>query len=545
MSKSEFIKIRNAENMAQTLADSMLSDSMRSNFYFRRYFKSKKTNKSSYFKRDVELLKPKTFDKLIRRDIQYFVVGEDNPLGGFSLDVSDKAKAKISGIIPSDHGIHAIEIEAGKKNSEVPLVEGGKYNGQIEIKYNWHHIPRASSQQFFKGADHITKSLFKKKQKELTMDMLDSLESVSLLMYAMDSEIFLTLTDYLAMYKVSKADNELADYYGAKFGRADTLINCIRKYKLSKLSNPQLFISLAKKYYPKTKLDSIKVFQNDLPYVWRTLTTFAQDSSNAENIKLDLLFKDFKTILTRINKRLELNTDAEISIAKPFWTTKQYFWITVSPSINYQAFNIYGTQSNGTPVPAKSFEPFFTPQIAIWGQWLQVYKYSARLFRLGADLFYGNNLSEYSEVKYYERDTLLVEQSGNLVIKESVTSGIFRKQETDKKYKLYGNFHAEYYLLPRKNLLPGLNFKVSYLKGGISPSDVYRLRVQIGTILNLLNKEKDKPVISILPYMRYSNVLNEKIKDGDGLRTLTAKEKFIVGITIGLPIKGLTFEKDE
>lgn len=497
------------------------------------YFKTASPNNSRY-----GIVNSGTFNKIVKKDLQFIILGEDSPIAGFSLDVSDKTKAKISGRLPTKKGIHTLELEGGQKDSDISLFEKGKYNGQLELKYNWHYIPFKSAYRYQNKAHAAVDPLFKIRINELNEQMIDSAKVLAYFLHHYDQDIFEVLTKK-PRTKIEEADTGITNQYPVNPDGAPaiqiTASDVLDPSNLSAVSlNQELYVSLAKKYFPEVAVSA----HPSEPNITAIIVPGAV-------CKIDVLSKDFKHLLARLARRKELTNDAEMAIADPFWGRKRLFWFTFSPSVNYQAYNIYGKDENGVMLKAKSTEPFFTPKLAAWISSYTVYEQAGLLFRFGAELVYGNNLKEFTEVKYYVRDTLQAEGNGNVVIEEEVVTGIFRKPESSKKSKLYTNIHAEYYILPKKTFIPGFNVKLSYMREGILSTTPYRLRLQGGFVFTLLNKEKDKPLLSILPYARYDNLLDETVKEGDVERYRTGRDKLSIGIVLGLPIKGLLFIKEE
>lgn len=477
--------------------------------------------------KNIRVVSNETFNKIVKKDLEFIILGEESPLAGFSLDVSDKTKAKIVGKVPAKTGIRTIELEAGQKDNDIPLFEGGKYAGQLELKYNHHYIPFASRYSYVKKANAVADSLFKLKKIELNDRMLDSLEVVAYLLKSKDSDMY-TVATALSLEKIKEADDLTASQYGIQ-RRARPIID-----------NPAfprdttLFRSISRKYFPTIPTYPIPSTEEIRDTVQKTTS-----------YKADLLYKDLRHLLSRLVKRNQLNVEAEMAIVSPFWLNKHFRWLTFSPSVNYQAYNIYGIDKDGKMLPPKTTMPFVKGKLAIWASRYDVYKKAGYLWRLGSEFVYGHYLMDFKEVKYYVRDTLQAEGNGNTVVEESVTSGLYRLKDSRRKEKLYLNFHGEFYILPRKTFMPGFNVKMSALRDELLPTNPYRLRIQGGLVFNLLNKEKDKPVLSILPYVRYANLLGQEVKEGDQVRLMTSKEKLSIGITIGLPIKGLSFEKED
>ncbi|SOD79921.1 hypothetical protein [Spirosoma fluviale] len=107
-----------------------------------------------------------------------------------------------------------------------------------------------------------------------------------------------------------------------------------------------------------------------------------------------------------------------------------------------------------------------------------------------------------------------------------------------RRNKLYTNYYAEFYRLPRRNFVPGYSVRVAYAKNAIFGSDTDRkLRLEFGGVLNILSPDKDKAVFTIQPFIALSNLLSENVTNGKQNRAKTFSEKTNAGIRIGIPIR--------
>ena len=119
------------------------------------------------------------------------------------------------------------------------------------------------------------------------------------------------------------------------------------------------------------------------------------------------------------------------------------------------------------------------------------------------------------------------------------------KFNSQQEQKLFVNLYFEYYRLPKKDFVPGLVVKGSFMKEGILAKNRRKLRPEIGMVLNLYNKEKKNAYLTVQPYIRYDNLLRETKIVNDAVETVTVREKLGFGILIGLPIRGRMFTGED
>ncbi|GGB98349.1 hypothetical protein GCM10011325_27040 [Dyadobacter sediminis] len=463
------------------------------------------------------------FNHIIKKDMELVLVGEQSPQAGFSIDVSSKTSVKLSGRIPTNRGISTLELEAGQKENNVPIVEAGKYNGTVDLAFNRHIIVKSNTYTYLNDSPKLYQPVFEKKKLHLDKEMIDSASVLANFLEEIDINAYRVIENR-AFFKIEDADSIMINNYDGI-----EALSILRKQIVPIIFELDFYISLAKKYSTNKLLDSAK-----------TVTEVNEIIQSDTKLKLDLLVDDLKKILTRLSVRHELLKDAERDLASPLWISKHLQWFSISPTIGIKAYKVYGKDDNDVILEKPENKVFWTPKVNFWYSFYDVYKKGANLYRLGLEPIYGNNLEDYTEIKYHENDTLQFEPNGNLVIKEKTTSGLYRKKDSKSKYKVYVNYRLEFYRLPRKNFVPGYSMKFGYVKDGILAEHKRKLRFQAGLVLNLLNQEKSKPIITLQPYLLYDNLLKETVLDkGDTYRNKTALEKLGAGILIGLPIKGL------
>ncbi|TDE14837.1 hypothetical protein [Dyadobacter psychrotolerans] len=362
--------------------------------------------------------------------------------------------------------------------------------------------------------------------------MVDTAFVLATFLEIIDSEAYGVIKTSV-LPKLEDADEFVSKNYCARV-ISDDLNKSFDQRAYSGDSFDKLYVKLAKVYF--SKLDSARTV--------RDVNEFIFSGLGRRDARLDKLLTDLKDVLSRLATRDTQLSSKEIELAAPYWAKKNLQWLTISPGIGINAYKTYGRDEKNQVIDPKN-TTFLTPKVAGWYSFYSVLEKASRLYRIGIEGIVANNLKDFKEIKYYERDTLLIEPNGNAVISEETTSGIFRDQASKKGYKFIVNLRGEFYLLPKKNFIPGLSVKTGFVRSGMLETDKRRFEIQIGTIINIFNKEKNKPVLTLQPYFSMDNLLKQQEKTRQGLvRNLRGSEKLSAGMLLGLPIQGLLSVKD-
>jgi hypothetical protein len=492
---------------------------------------------SDYLKDELDsnrnLVHFNTFNKVVKRDIEFTILGDASTVSGSAIDLTSKTSAKITFRLPSKTGIITGEIEGAQKDQDIAIVTSGKFTGEVTGKMNFHLIPPINDYGVQNGSPEALRYISADIKKKMSEIMIDSVQILGLIVL----EMFATEKEYdqyvsIPYVKILEADSKLNRHYKTdEYGSAAKIV--LRPYLPISQFNFKLAIDIAKKYLTETNFDSITSMSEFRATVTKECVT--------EEKKL---FDDFRKLLSRLGKRDELTIDEEIKYASPYWTAKQLTWLTISPGITYKTYSLFGIGNDGKRLVDETM-PFFTPKVALWLSHYNIFQDKATLIRGGVEVAYGNNLKEFDEVKFHTRDTLQIEDKGDVIVKEKITDGLFRRQDSQQKYKFFFNAFIEYYLLPKKDFVPGFFVRGSYIKDGILEKNIRKLRPDIGLVLNLYNKEKKTTYLTVQPYLRYDNLLREAKLVNDQAVTVPIKDKWGYGLLVGLPIRGRIFTSED
>lgn len=473
-----------------------------------------------------------TFNRIVKKDLEYTIVGQNSPASGVSIDLSSQAKIKINGRIPTKKGVHTVELDASQKNSEIGFFENGSYTGQLEAKYNWNYIPLWNYYNILPGSDRVIEKIFREKASEISERALDTAIVIVALFrvsHVFEGSVYSALTDPYKM-KIIEADSMIKENYPFLPARRAFPILGQELWKMERLRELMPLVkTLSKKYFPD---DDVQSFET-----WDSLSVKIYKSKEIK--KEELLLSDFKKSILRLASRYENIVAAEIKAASSFWLRKNLFWFTFSPSVNYQVYQMFEKDLADTTIGKKA-SPFLTYKFSAWFSTYRVYKDVSHLLRFGVEGVLGNNYKSFNEVKFIERLVIDTDKDGNSIVKQAETLGLSRKPEVEKQYDFFVNAYLEYYRLPNENFKPGFSTRISYMRDGILIKNYRKVVIQASLVLNVLNKEKEKAIVTVLPYIRYNYFTNKSQMDAENLESFRRfGENLSIGVTIGLPIKGL------
>lgn len=163
-------------------------------------------------------------------------------------------------------------------------------------------------------------------------------------------------------------------------------------------------LRLAKGYFPNTSFERVQ----DVYDLKKVLGESADDGLKSA------LVNDYKKVLLSLVKRYSNFLAGEIKLANAFWDAKFFSWFTISPNVSYQGYRLFGKGENGEVLKNESIA-FWTPKVSLWFNKYLLFSDVAKLVRFGIEPILGNNLKDFKEVKYNERDTLQIESGGNVV----------------------------------------------------------------------------------------------------------------------------------
>jgi len=482
---------------------------------------------------ESKLISDFSFKNGLKKDMEIVLFGDQAPVSGFLLDISGKTTAKLTGRIPTKRDIWTLEIEAGQKDNNIPLFNAGKYNGVFTAGINWNSVRINKYSKLLTNADYRYTQAAKElvdyvREFNILKINAQLIDSARVMMYCIKAKPINTTGIFRVKYetKLKEADDILKSIEGFEDfdGKTFEIIN-----KEIDNSHLELYKKIALKYVSPDISDRIK----------NATTIKAVNDLIGLNVGFDmeLLVSDINKLLIRLADRPKLIADAEYNIAQPYWVKKSIRWFSISPNVSLKSYAMYGIDKNGKILEKPENKTFVDFKLTVWYNMYRVNEHSIRLARFGIEPLVGNNLKNFTEIKYKVSDTLQIEPSGNVILAESTTDGLFREKDSRITTGLFFNYRAEFYWLPTKNFVPGFSAKLGYLKDGILPMNNRKWRPQISVVLNLLNQDKTKALVTLQPYLLLDNIDKEQEEISEGvMRTLSFREKLSAGITIGLPI---------
>lgn len=469
-----------------------------------------------------DLISPKAFDKLIIQDITYTIFGDSNPIPGIKVDIS-KPEASINGILPLNTEksiLLGFDFKGGITDKNFSIFKGyTSFNTAFEFKPSFYFIPSSSSASYPPIETHkfeldVTRADIDKSTMEIRTKSED---------------------DYIAA-------NLIYNQY----------FKCVKSEKCDNITIPSLTTNqktaLIRIIKEDLKITDEKLNINNETSLILSSIPIAEMTENGK-INLNTYNKDVSTIYDGYKKKYEDRNEntwkKEIEIASRIWTQKNYFWVTISPFARTEKVNLFHTKKDGVDsLYFKNNHPFYYGLNGSANWLIVVPNKIAHYFKAGINLSRANNIASLDSFTY--NSTTPFFNSGQ-TITEKVKTGV-AYNESDLKNGFLGQVVGEYYLLPLKNLIPGV-----YISGNLNLSNLYKLNnivgrendnilfgAEGGLVFNINDRNNDKSLISICLYSRFAD-LTDKRRTNKTTNILESKDDFrernlSFGIKIGIPI---------
>jgi hypothetical protein len=473
---------------------------------------------------DSNVIPAPAFNRMIVQDITYTIVGENTPTSGLKIDVS-KPEATASGtFVPKKDWIpwdfFGVEFKGGVSDRNFNFFKGSfsSFNTAFELNTSFHFIPYWNSTKY--GSDK--EDIFRKKiiiaQNELVKRSTASL---------IDTFYVVTRLINRHLYTVKGEEESLPEEVAAEtITHKKIAIHLIRKLR----DNDSLAIS-----------DSLSLSEilNYLPPANDTHGSIDIDTYNNE---AELLYIKYKALYEGYESA---SYNKMIANASQFWTKKSYYWITASPFIKTEKVNEYYSQYEGKDSSyfKSDYHVYYGGSVYINGYWI-LPKRTAHLLRVGFSASFSNNIASLSTFNYEKTTSFFNYDS---TVTEKTESGT-AYNHSQIKTGFLKQLSVEYYLLPLQSKTPGF-----YLSTSLTHSSLYKLPDYIGRendklkwsleggpLFNIKDKEKDKPLLSLLIYFRHEDLTDKRRTDAKtNIRETWEKfnnRNLSFGIKVGIPI---------
>jgi hypothetical protein len=221
-------------------------------------------------------------------------------------------------------------------------------------------------------------------------------------------------------------------------------------------------------------------------------------------------------------------TKLELKTYKNLFTKLSIWWFTLSPNFSNTTFRLFNS-IDSTLVKDHS---------SLYGLKLSFNNYrKSNIFKSqflyisgGIELKKVNSLEELDKFSY--KKTTEIKANKNESLSDEKTGTAY-----SGKYKSGAgiDLFVEGFTMPWKQaFIPGFYAKIQYTHSEIWINKD-KIALDLGLLYNLTNSKETKSVLSIVPYVKWSNILREKdLKDYSVVTPL--HDLFSVGLRIGIPI---------
>lgn len=470
------------------------------------------------------ILDPFTFDRMIRQDITYAITGESTPITGIKLDIS-KPEGTISGMFPLKKNklkisVFSFDLKGGVSDKSFSLFKGDGYpNSAYEFKPSFHFFSNFNAGKY--GKKYDLENQIKKASVLTSNAKVDAENKILIDTIYVVTRIY---NQHLKNLKIAKPiPSEIT-------GASD------EHKKIAAVLIPKLLNQ------PNLKIDITKDWDEILKPV--TPATLKDGEIELASFN-DAIVKMFTKYQTSYEGLTEETQDKKIKNANGIWTRKKYFWVTLSPLVRTDKTNEYYTQFEGKD--SLYFKPGFRWSVggSLYANryWLTPGKVAV-LLRGGVSIMRTNNLVNLSSYNYETRSP--IHTQGTAVTQKIKTGSAYDNSDILGGYDY--QFNTELYILPLKHFIPGGYFSATISSSKLlnlpkiigRENDTFKASVEGGVVLNINNREKDKSVLSIIPYFRYED-LTDKIRTPIKTKIQETRKEFqdrnmFVGIKVGIPI---------
>lgn len=551
------------------------------------------------------ILPDEAFDRMIIQDITYAIFGETNPVSGVKADVS-KPEATISGVFSLKKGgsiLLGMDFKGGITDKNFSIFKGtNTFNTAFEIRPALHIIPARSYANYNseisiikakvelvdsksnsqKDTFEVARIIYNhhlsnfpevkdppndssnpnlnETQKAILAHLTNKLIGSNLLQFDVDDQFRQLVVEFIGFID----SVNISDAERATLNSIATLLQPTQQTKIIVGSDfPKTFdafvtVSYSESFTPRQrrvlqaliqrleKRDKFRYTTDDS--ISTILGGIAVAGKTDENINIATYNDGIVDLYQKQkDKQLDSNSklDQQIKVASPAWTSKQYFWWTISTFARTEKLNLYQTMyGDKDSTYFKQDYPFFYG-VGIAYNVLRIHPHKlAQYWKIGINASHSNNITTLSSFNYETRSDLFGYGTSKT---EKVKIGTAYNASEVKSDFLF-QVGAEYYVLPINTVFPGL-----YLSANINISSLYRLQniagrttdntqvpLEAGLVFNINNRDKDKSLLSISLYGRFEDATDRRrtsIEDGKReSRDDFQKRNLGFGIKVGIPI---------
>lgn len=456
------------------------------------------------------LIDTRSFNRMVLNDVSYTIFGENTPVSGAELDIS-KLEGKINFTFPSQSSLMwSASLKAGGTDNNFKVFTGSKPNTAVEAGLNVFYVPRLNKAWFYKRHIEIAKT---------RNDKFDT-------MLQQQKDSFYCYAYVFNLHVGPDSDLQYVDKIECK--------NSLNKGMLKEIVRT-IF-----------KNDSV-MNVNHIDSIFKFIPLFDSEDKTNKPLNVDLVdkFLELEKRYTR-KKRFDLieaeMMDAKIANVSDFWTKKKNFWVSASPIFGIGKVNLYHQEKDTNYILTEYY-----PNLGGTLGANLMYTYpQKRVFyvRASYSINYTSNLNSLNDFTYSQITPLYTQ--GNSSVSKEKTGTAYDADEF--KQITINSISGEFYYLPLKSFRPGF-YAVAAIQHSNSfglknvhnrQNDKFRLSGEIGVVVNVNDKKKEKSVVSLSPYVRFVDLRDRPRQDATTLKIEPRSDFFdrnlVLGFRIGVPI---------
>lgn len=469
---------------------------------------------------DKPIIEGDAFDRMVTQGVTYAITGENVPTSGVKVDVT-KATSTLSGFIDNDYGPDIlVDIGVGVTEGAAALFDSREnLHSDFSATVGFVFTPKKSKARMYPVAANIIRTSRQKYKTHLYTNKTDSLLVVLLILNGHK----LKLDDGSVFNPESYLNEQLAENKKAK--EAVQYIRSVMQQEKRISANgftPEDTIALSATQKQLLRELTKRYFSTDINT--KVLLNLYTALPNVRG-RSDLMLSDLISTMNSIISGRDQNINYQIKLADKYWTVKSLKWYTVLPFVRRQGLSLH--ELNALDRQDTSSFTF-----GLGARFNQIIHWKKGVFywKIGADAFRANNLTDFTKVKFLQQDSI-TSNGGKYLYSEKEGSS-YTGAVLDHDFG-FGISVEAYLFYSRKNFIPGLYFKSDFIHSNVLKNNK-TASIEFGFPFNINSPDKSKSVVSIVPYMRFPYLY--KPADDPEITDEIESDDYQIGLRIGLPV---------
>ena len=503
--------------------------------------------------KDLKPLRDETFDRFILNYYSFTLLGTATPATGIKVETANPSITLKGNLLNHKRFIVSLELTGGVTNGLMEVFSKNKVNSLFKATAGANFLLGHNSAWYDKMSQDVVRNLYDNGAKKYYQ--LRGVSDKAIVLGVLTDEDFLNTPTVSKIKRLWEQSDEFVSLRDSEHELEDDIAPLEKKANRSKKEDDELEelradlkrvknrISYIDTEYPVIALaylneygmnagaltdDGLKSFA----YQWTKQKPYPADTALVT--KKTKLLKLYEAYTQLSKKAVDSLHKFEFQATDNIWRSRTIRWINVAPTIASTSF-MYLSPDQLSLAERQEWLPGVKAGI----NYLKKYKEPHRfIYVTGGPTFQKvTTLEEMTKYGYKKTSQIKVADPAVPTTQETLTS-----EETGTAYQgdyatgLGLDLGGEIYAAPFKQpYMPGFygQLQLRYGKPWINDK---KISLALGLLWNVTNGDKEsKNVLSIVPYVKWSNLLNE-FKDREKTQQLALKDLFFAGVQIGVPV---------